>query len=265
MAAYVLTWNPTLWDYSDEEYERRCVEASAGERPEDSWSTGSRKHGILRGDRAILLRQNNERGVIAIGRFISEIYLDDHWNPDLGPGAKTRYADVAWDCFLRSEDRLPTERLAAATPSFSWKRLQGSGVRLPTDVEVVFESLWNAHVAGVESATTSEELPGGKTYAEGAQRTITVNRYERDPAARREAIAHHGAVCVVCDFEFRDRYGPIGAGFIHVHHVMELSQLPDGYEVDPRTDLVPVCANCHAMLHRRSPAYSPAELRSMLI
>ncbi len=34
--------------------------------------------------------------------------------------------------------------------------------------------------------------------------------------------------------------------------------------VNPKTDLVPVCPNCHAMLHRRDPPYDVEQLRGML-
>jgi 5-methylcytosine-specific restriction protein A len=45
-------------------------------------------------------------------------------------------------------------------------------------------------------------------------------------------------------------YGEIGRGFIHVHHVVPISSIGESYKVDPAKDLVPVCPNCHAMLHR---------------
>ena len=36
------------------------------------------------------------------------------------------------------------------------------------------------------------------------------------------------------------------------------------YEVDPIKDLRPVCPNCHAVLHRRIPAYRIEEVRAFL-
>ena len=45
-----------------------------------------------------------------------------------------------------------------------------------------------------------------------------------------------------------------GEGFIHVHHLKPLAQIGEQYELDPINDLRPVCPNCHAMLHRASPA-----------
>jgi predicted HNH restriction endonuclease len=44
-------------------------------------------------------------------------------------------------------------------------------------------------------------------------------------------------------------YGPLAEGFIHVHHVKQLSEIGAEYEVDPVADLRPVCPNCHAVIH----------------
>ncbi|WP_210397214.1 HNH endonuclease [Motiliproteus sediminis] len=101
-------------------------------------------------------------------------------------------------------------------------------------------------------------------FLEGRVCKITVNAYERDPRARDACIRHHGTVCAVCRLNFEDRYGEIGRGFIHVHHKRPLSVLGDEYKVNPQKDLVPVCPNCHAMLHRRNPPYDVEQLRGML-
>lgn len=68
---------------------------------------------------------------------------------------------------------------------------------------------------------------------------------------------------MVCNFNFERVFGDIGKGFIHVHHEMEISTIGEEYEINPITDLKPICANCHAMLHKRKPAYSIDELREI--
>ena len=72
---------------------------------------------------------------------------------------------------------------------------------------------------------------------------------ERNPKLRQQALDIHGYSCSICGFNFLERYGEIGRGFIHVHHVNPLSQTGEQI-VDPKTDLVPVCPNCHSMIHR---------------
>ena len=53
----------------------------------------------------------------------------------------------------------------------------------------------------------------------------------------------------------------MGIGFIHVHHLKPLSDIGGEYQVDPVKDLRPVCANCHAMIHSKKPAYTLEEIK----
>jgi 5-methylcytosine-specific restriction protein A len=95
-----------------------------------------------------------------------------------------------------------------------------------------------------------EEISNPGSYVEGAKKQITVNSYERDRQARNKAIEIHGLNCFVCTMNFESIYGEIGIGFIHVHHLIPLHTIDNTYQVNPEKDLVPVCPNCHAMLHR---------------
>ena len=103
------------------------------------------------------------------------------------------------------------------------------------------------------------------SFVEGARRKVTVNAYERNPEARQICLKKHGYRCAVCEMSFKEYYGDIGRGFIHVHHIKELSSIRGEYKVDPVKDLCPVCPNCHAMLHTKKPALSVQELRQYLI
>ena len=114
-----------------------------------------------------------------------------------------------------------------------------------------------------QSADETEPEPG-QTFPEGSVTRVMVNKYERDPAARKQCLATYGYSCTVCGMDFQAQYGDIGRDFIHVHHLKELSNVGPGYAVDPFEDLRPVCPNCHAMLHKRRPAFTPDELRLIL-
>ena len=103
-----------------------------------------------------------------------------------------------------------------------------------------------------------------QTLSEGAKKQVVVNAYERNPKARQECIKHYGTKCFICSFDFEKIYGEIGKGFIHVHHVKPLSEINQEYEVNPIEDLRPVCPNCHAMIHKKKPAYSIEEIKSLL-
>lgn len=89
---------------------------------------------------------------------------------------------------------------------------------------------------------------------------VLVNRYERDPFLREQCLEANGFKCKVCDFDFVTNYGEIGRDFCHVHHIHPLGEGGRESNIDPVHDLIPICPNCHAMLHRRTPALTPKEL-----
>lgn len=100
---------------------------------------------------------------------------------------------------------------------------------------------------------------------EGAKVQIVVNKYERSPTNRAACISHYGPVCQVCSFDFGAFYGQIGQDYIEVHHKVPVSSMGGAYRVNPVTDLVPVCGNCHAMMHRKNPPLAVEDLRAMLV
>lgn len=63
--------------------------------------------------------------------------------------------------------------------------------------------------------------------------------------------------------DFSKVYGELGNGFIHVHHIVSISaRKGEHYKIEPENGLVPVCPNCHAMLHKGK--LSIEELRKIL-
>ena len=106
----------------------------------------------------------------------------------------------------------------------------------------------------------AEELPTPEKYSEGARFSIIINAYERNPKARAACIAHHGHICAVCGFDFARVFGTLGEGFIHVHHVVPIGKIGKEYVIDPVADLMPVCPNCHAMIHRTEPPLTVEQL-----
>lgn len=96
------------------------------------------------------------------------------------------------------------------------------------------------------------ETNAADEYIEGAKTDIIRNQYERDEKARKKCLEIHGYTCKVCEFNFEQRYGELGKGFIHVHHKIPLSKIGIANKTNPEIDLVPVCPNCHAMLHMHS-------------
>lgn len=90
-----------------------------------------------------------------------------------------------------------------------------------------------------------------ESYQEGHAYKILVNKYERNLEARQKCIEIYGYSCQVCETNLEEVYGEVAKEFIHVHHLIPLSEIREEYQVDPANDLLPVCPNCHAMLHRK--------------
>lgn len=87
-------------------------------------------------------------------------------------------------------------------------------------------------------------------FNEGTLMYKHITSYERNINARNEAIAFHGCYCKICNFNFKEVYGDIGEGFIEVHHIVPISSIKNNYKIDPKKDLIPLCSNCHRMVHR---------------
>lgn len=103
-----------------------------------------------------------------------------------------------------------------------------------------------------------------REYTEGEAHEVVLTQYERNRDARNKCIEAKGCRCIVCGFDFEATYGEIGKGFIHVHHLVPISSIGETYRLNPLTDLIPVCPNCHNMLHRKEPPYTPEELKYRL-
>jgi 5-methylcytosine-specific restriction protein A len=109
-----------------------------------------------------------------------------------------------------------------------------------------------------------EEIDNPEQYTEGASKVVSINAYERNSDARAKCIKYHGYKCAACSFDFEGIYGAIGKNYIHVHHIVPLSEIKKEYKLDPVKDLVPVCPNCHAIIHRTQPVLTVTQLKLYL-
>lgn len=100
---------------------------------------------------------------------------------------------------------------------------------------------------------------------EGEKKYAYQRRAERDLKNRKAAIKIHGLRCSACSFDFEKIYGSRGKGYIEVHHKEQLSSFDEAKPVDPTTDLITVCSNCHRMIHRdRNNPLTIEELKEIL-
>lgn len=258
MASIILLWNPGRrngWNYD-------AVLEQVTETGQflDRWSVGQRRN-IQPGSQAWLLLQGRGQhggGLIGHGMVMSESYEVER---DPEPSSTARYVSVAFDALLPLGDQVPPSVLASAVPGVAWHGLRRSGRSVPSGLEPGLQRLWREYAP--TAPDPCQTIPG--TYPEGSVIRVQTNRYERNVEARRICLAFHGTSCAACSFSFEVTYGDIGKDFIHVHHVVPVSQLGIDYTLDPISDLVPLCANCHAMAHLGvSTPRTVAELRKAI-
>jgi 5-methylcytosine-specific restriction protein A len=145
----------------------------------------------------------------------------------------------------------------------------GPGWKLWDELKQALENL-NLVDEKVTKAEYNERIPTevlpfeeSKLYKEGKVMEVFVNRYERNQKARTECIKHYGAICQGCGFDFGEFYGLTAQGFIHVHHIVPLSEIGKSCSIDPIKDLVPLCANCHSVVHLAKLMLTIAELKKL--
>ena len=106
------------------------------------WSVGSRRGGIVPGDRLFLLRQVRDRGIIASGAATSTAYEGPHWD-DKRTGTAW-YVDVKWQKHVGIEDRLTIKKLQGIAPDTHWTPF-ASGTRVSEpDASRVWQ-VWLSH------------------------------------------------------------------------------------------------------------------------
>jgi 5-methylcytosine-specific restriction protein A len=125
---------------------------------------------------------------------------------------------------------------------------------------------WHALAIGdFDEWDNSSSSEGKIVYLEGSKVPVSGSRIERNSRARAACLDLHGTNCCICSFNFEKTYGDLGSEFIHVHHLKSISTSDGPHIVCPKTDLRPVCPNCHAMIHRNGKNRSIEEIRSLLL
>lgn len=109
-----------------------------------------------------------------------------------------------------------------------------------------------------------EDEEENESFMEGQVKVSEIKRRERNPRNRLLALRIHGDTCKVCEKNYSGAFG-LDRAIIDIHHIQPLGESGDGHLYDPRTDLVPLCPNCHRAAHMRKPIpYTVNELRGML-
>ncbi len=153
-----------------------------------------------------------------------------------------------------------------------WRYFYSKIVLLPIpevrneDEETDLLAKWLINGIGlVFSLLTIEDSDELYPEQEGIAIEVKSIRYERSRVNRKICLAHKGYKCSICGFDFYEKYGEIGKDFIEVHHTTPVSEMGEGYKIDIDRDLIPVCSNCHSMLHRRKPPFRPEDIKKKIV
>lgn len=253
----ILCWNrddPDVWPLDDYDAVRRAC--ATGSPVPARWSVGNRVN-IPRGTTCFLLVQGqlHPRGLVGFAVTTGTPYLDEHW---ADPTRQTHYVDLDFIELLDVDDVVPVRVLDAVTPGIPWlKGIRGSGFPVKPEYQPDLMDTWIQYCGEGEERGPGEFEDG--EYEEGAVRTIRVNRYERDPLARKECLDFHGPICQACGVDLRTIYGDdLGTRAIHVHHIRPMATRGGKpYSLNAKKDLVPLCPNCHNVIHKFDPVPTP--------
>ncbi len=264
MRTFLLTWSPKN-NYPWPQRNEHIKQLEAKGELIDSWSISSYKK-IQIGDRVFLMRLGNEpRGIMASGYVFSAPFLTAAWND---PEKKIWEVWVDFDIIIDHEkDNILTWDLLKTIESTAqyWTPVN-SGNEIKEDIAIKLEEIWsdltNKYLRYNPLLQTAIE--DNKKFYEGNPNPTTCTKYERNREARKKCLEQYGYSCQACTSNFQDTYGEIGKEFIHVHHLKLISKPGGVHEIDPIGGLLPVCANCHAMIHKREEPYTIDEIRDMI-
>jgi predicted HNH restriction endonuclease len=90
----------------------------------------------------------------------------------------------------------------------------------------------------------------------------------RDEAIKKYSNADGEIFCSACEFNFYKVYGELGKGYIEIHHLKPIfNYLEDDFKktvVEALDNVVPLCSNCHRMVHRNKKSISIEDLKLLI-
>jgi 5-methylcytosine-specific restriction protein A len=110
----------------------------------------------------------------------------------------------------------------------------------------------------------AEDVESDTSAWEGSSYEVLSTRYERKQVNRDICLRIRGIRCLCCNRSMEEEYGSVARDLIEVHHVTPASAMGSQCRVNPTTDLIPVCPNCHRVLHKSDPPMLPEHLRATL-
>ncbi len=254
MKTFLFVHNPEKWQW--ENLHNALEDITEKGSHLEKWSVRSYKQ-VSVGDRAFLMRLGSKiqnKGIVGSGYITTIPFLWEHWSNN---GQMVNRVIIEFD-ELSKEPIVSLQELQDLSSSYNWIP-RSSGIEIPNGVASKLEELWFEKTLKRPSDRINVNF-----YKEGTVKPAISKRYERNPQARSLCLESNGYSCKACGFNFRETYGELGQRYIHVHHIVPISTIGKEYEINPETDLVPICPNCHAMIHKATPPLQIEELQKRM-
>lgn len=255
MTGALLGWDPVWPEAWQPDYSGAAAAAAENGFFRAVWDISAAHGGLAPGSDVWFAVFAERPGVAGHGVVVSAPYAEAV--PE-DPEARLRLVDLDIDILLPPGEPVFLSALPPELPDLFPE--PGGVTVLGHRTEEDLRRAWSRSAAGVRPGSL---LPG--SLPQQAVRWSLASRYESDPGAARICHANHGSACSVCGLDPQAVYGEEGSAVLQVHHIVPPALLTADYELDPVTDLVPLCPTCHAMAHTGFPdPYTPAELRRLL-
>lgn len=181
----------------------------------------------------------HRREILNVCEQVLPWFIRESVEPDFDTLYGIENPDIVHDLWrkIRSDSELKAENAERSPVNY-------------TEVLRLYENFLRKPTVKGNATIFENEDKTPELLSEGELVEMHLTKHERNRDLRKQCIEIHGWKCQACGLDFKEKYGEIGLDYIEVHHLFPISQTDGRHKVDPATELVPLCANCHAMIHR---------------
>jgi 5-methylcytosine-specific restriction protein A len=244
MKAYLLTYNPKVWQWREIDNDIKILKTNGF--VETQWDCSSKKP--KEGDLFFInaLGISRQKGMFCSG-IVTELHENVPSNVNEIKITNRLYGKINVLLNPDKEKILDINILDEKMPKEQWHP-QNCGIEIKEEYIDDLIELWSEYLRN-NNIINNKIID--KEFFEGNMQQRLFTTYERNIEARNLCIEHYGYICQVCKLDMYEKYGEVGINFIHVHHINFISNIKKEHIIDPINDLITVCPNCHSMLHRK--------------
>jgi len=172
---------------------------------------------------------------------------------------------------LKSHNTLTDKGLAVYMEGY-WA-ITSAGRKYLDENEEVYDSLKSQGFKEEDISKQVDKDFQNLIIEEGSIELKSIKQRKRSQKLREEKIKeikmwNNGKIsCIVCNFDFSDKYDGHGEGFIEIHHLEPVSFGSTSQDIqEALKKVVPLCANCHRMVHKnKDKLLTPEELKKIVL